>query len=272
MSYTTIKLTEEELAVFYETSSLPLVREPVENEYFMIYCNDELVDKICYQHGKFRPLKFKNINSFHLGKLYPRNPEQELAFDMLQDDSTCIKILAGQYGSGKSLLIFAHALQALEREKIEKIVFVRNNVELKDTTPLGALPGSLNDKTIEWAANLGDHLGGMEGVRYMVDKNQLEIIPLGYMRGRDLKHCIIFVDEAENLTTHQCQLLIGRIGEGSQLWLAGDRRQTDKAVFDKDSGMQKMIDRLTGKPLFRYVYLSKSERSEASAYADYLDD
>ena len=89
--------------------------------------------------------------------------------------------------------------------------------------------------------------------------------------GEKINLGIIFCDEAENLTTAQIQLLIGRIGEGSQLWLAGDRKQTDKAIFDKDSGIGKMIERLRGKPLYAYVNLEKCERSAASAYADYLD-
>lgn len=218
------------------------------------------------------PLKFHKIDSMYLGELRSLNLQQDLAFDLLQDNSIAIKILAGRYGTGKSLLMIAQALESLEKNQIDKIVFVRNNIELKDTTPLGALPGGLVEKTIEWAANLGDHLGGMDAVKGMIERGKLEIAPLGYMRGRDFKNCIIFGDEAENLTVHQCQLLIGRIGHNSQLWLAGDRRQTDKAVFDKDSGMRKMIERLSGHPLFGYVRLEKSERSDASALADLLDD
>lgn len=233
--------------------------------------NGEIVDKVCYQRNNFRPLKFKAIDSMYLGKLNSKNLQQDFAFDMLQDKTTPIKILAGRYGSGKSLLMIAHALELLERGKIDKIVFVRNNIELKDTTPLGSLPGTADDKMIVWAANLGDHLGGMEAVRMMMDKGMLEIAPLGYIRGRDFKRCIIFCDECENLTVHQCQLLIGRIGENSQLWMAGDRRQTDKNVFDQNSGMGRAIEKLQGRELFSYMYLPISERSAASAYADFLD-
>lgn len=230
-----------------------------------------MVDKRVYENGEYRPLKFKPIDTYQLGQLRSRNLEQDFAFDLLQNSNIAIKILAGTYGSGKSLLMIAHALDLLEKEKIDKIVFIRNNIELKDTTPLGALPGTMVEKMIPWAGNIGDHLGGMDAVKTLLEKNQLEIAPLGYLRGRDFKNSIIFCDEAENLTTHQCQLLIGRIGEGSQLWFAGDRRQTDKTIFEKDSGMEKMVERLSGKELFGYVYLPRSERSRASAYADLLD-
>lgn len=267
--YTEVELSQEELAKFYETKTLAIA--PIENHYYILKCDGKIVDKQCYQKGEFRPIKNRGIDTFHLGKLVSKNLEQDFAFDMLQDKEVPIKIIAGRYGSGKSLLEIAHALELLERGKIDKIVFIRNNIELKDTTPLGSLPGTADEKMLPWLNNFGDHLGGMEAVRMMVEKGQIEIAPLGYVRGRDFKRCIIFVDECENLTVHQCQLLIGRIGEDSQLWMAGDRRQTDKAVFDRDSGMAKMIERLAGNELFSYVYLPKSERSKAAALADLLD-
>lgn len=124
---------------------------------------------------------------------------------------------------------------------------------------------------LPYAMNLADHLGGIDAVRMMLEKGTLEIAPLGYLRGRDFKRAIVFCDECENLTTHQCQLLIGRIGENSQLWMAGDCRQTDRTIFEKDSGMTKMIERLQGNKLFSYVYLPKTERSETAALADLLD-
>lgn len=272
--YTEVEFSEEELAYFYQENLFPQDSKfpiPIENHYYIIKQNGEIVDKVCFQDGFFRALKGKPIDTLHLGKLSSRNLEQDFAFDMLQDKRTKIKLIGGRFGSGKSLLIMAHALELLERGKIDKIVFARNNIELKDTTPLGALPGTADEKMIVWAANLGDHLGGMDGLKMMLEKGSLEIAPLNYLRGRDFKRCVIFCDECENLTVHQVQLLIGRIGEDSQLWMAGDLRQTDKAVFEKDSGMARMVERLQGKELFSYIYLPRSERSAASAYADYLD-
>lgn len=278
---------DEELAAFYQTDDkITFLNEDYkksplldlnsgdaicDNEYLVVYLNDEVVDKMRCKDKKLVSLKFDRVYSEHLGKMSPRNVQQEFAFDMLQDADTPIKLISGVFGSGKSVLMIAHALSAIEKHKIEKIIYVRNNIELKDTTPLGALPGTLDEKMINWAANVGDHVGGMDGLKMLIQRGAFEIAPLGYLRGRDFRNCIIFCDEAENLTTAQVQLLIGRIGEGSQLWLAGDRKQTDKAIFDKDSGIGKMMERLRGKPLYAYVNLEKCERSAASAYADYLD-
>lgn len=271
VGYKNIKLSEEEMALFYTEPEL-LNLDILENEYLILQ-NDkgEVVDKYCYQNGIYRPLKYRKVSSSHAGDFKSKNLQQDLAFDMLQDTETPIKILTGRFGSGKSLLMIVHALEAVERNKIDKIIYVRNNIELKNTTPLGALPGTLDEKMIEWAANVGDHVGGMDGLKMLMQRGSFEIAPLGYLRGRDFKRSIIFCDECENLTTAQVQLLIGRIGENSQLWMAGDWRQTDKKVFEQDSGLNRAIDRLKGKPLFAYVHLEKSERSAASAYADYLD-
>ena len=65
---------------------------------------------------------------------------------------------------------------------------------------------------------------------------------------------------------------MGRIDEGSQLWLDGDLKQRDKQIFEKSAGIEKLVERLSGEKLFAYVHLKKSERSEVAALADKLDD
>lgn len=65
---------------------------------------------------------------------------------------------------------------------------------------------------------------------------------------------------------------MGRIDEGSQLWLDGDTKQRDKQIFEQSAGLERMIERLSGNKLFAHVHLEKSERSEVSALADLLDD
>ena len=105
----------------------------------------------------------------------------------------------------------------------------------------------------------------------MMGKGKIEIVPLGMIRGRDFKNSLIFCSECENLTKQQVQLIIGRVGEGSSLWFDGDTKQVDKTVFEKNSGLATMIDRLKGHHRFGYVQLQKTERSETAAMADLLD-
>ena len=128
------------------------------------------------------------------------------------------------------------------------------------------------DKLIGFAMPLADALGGKEGLLYLINSGKVEIVPLAHVRGRDFKNSCIMVSEAENLTKEHIQLLVGRVGEGSTLYLDGDVRQTDKNVFEKNNGIIEAVNRLKGNRLFGYVELQKTERSETAALADLFDD
>lgn len=119
---------------------------------------------------------------------------------------------------------------------------------------------------------LADHVGGNEGLSNLAFQGIIEPQHLGYIRGRDIKNSIILCSEAENLTVAHVQLLLGRVGEGSSLWLNGDHKQTDRNVFKENSGLQRIVEKLKGNPLFGYINLVKSERSAVSALANLLDD
>jgi predicted ribonuclease YlaK len=173
-----------------------------------------------------------------------------MAFDMLQDPKSTIKVLTGTYGSGKTMLMVVTALDLIQKGKYDSIVWVRNNIEVKDSVPLGALPGSAFEKLLPWAGPLIDHVGGMEGLERLTDSGVIDIQHLGYIRGRDIKNSIIISTEAENLTSQHVQLLIGRVGEGSMLWLDGDYRQVDKNIFKENSGLERAVTRLSGNELF----------------------
>ena len=116
-----------------------------------------------------------------------------------------------------------------------------------------------------------DHAGGVDGVRKLLEEGKLEVIPLGFLRGRSLRDSIIISSEAENLTKEQIQLLIGRVDERSNLWIDGDLKQRDGVKFEKSAGLETMLERLTGNPLFAHVHLTKTERSDVAALADLLD-
>lgn len=241
------------------------------NQYFMVSTSDGKSDKFKWTVNGLKRLKYKNINNTYVDKIKPRNPQQEMAFDLLQDEDTTIKVLTGRFGSGKTMLMIANALQLLDQNKFEKIVWIRNNINVKDTKDLGALPGTELEKLLPFVAPIADHVGGMDGVELLMRQKKLEVQHLGFIRGRDIKNSIILCSEAENLTRSHVQLLIGRVSEGSNLWLDGDFKQTDSKVFEENNGLNCAIERLKGNHLFGYVHLEKSERSETSALADLLD-
>ena len=165
----------------------------------------------------------------------------------------------------------AAALDLLEHNKFERIVYVRNNIEVKNSKPVGFLPGTYNEKLMPFAGPLADHLGGYDGLNLMISSGKIEIVHLGIIRGRDIKNSIILCSEAENMTKEHIQLLLGRVGEGSALWINGDFKQCDAEIFRKNSGLAAAIEKLKGHPRFGYVKLLKTERSETAAMADLLD-
>ena len=163
------------------------------------------------------------------------------------------------------------AFQMIQGGIYDKIVWIRNNIEVKDTNSIGALPGTYNEKMAVWAMPLADHLGGKEELNHLINTGRVEVEHLGFLRGRDIKHAILFCSEAEHLTREHVQLLLGRVAEGSVLILEGDARQIDKYAFEKDNGLVAAINHLKGNRLFGYVHLKESVRSETAKLADLLD-
>lgn len=262
--------TEEQWGELYSEPTNNLY-DCLENQYVVVNNDNGEIDHFKWANGAYKKLNYKTINNSFISKIKPRNPQQACAFDMLQDKRTTIKILTGRFGSGKTFLMVAHALQLLYENKFDRIVWVRNNVNVKDTKDLGALPGDEFSKLLPFVMPLADHVGGVDGIEMLIRQGKLEVQHLGFIRGRDIKNSIIICSEAENLTKQHVQLLIGRVGEGSNLWLDGDFKQTDAKIFEENNGLNIAIDKLKGHPLFGYVHLEKSERSETSAMADLLD-
>ena len=269
--YLELTLAEDDLANFYndKTPYIELLRE---NQYLLIKdSTGEVVDKYCRQNGELRQVLFCKLGGSFTGAIKPRNPQQVCLFDMLKDKTSKIKLVTGRFGSGKTLAMTNAALELIEKGKFERIVWVRNNISVKDAPDIGYLPGTEIDKLMPYVMPLADHAGGKEGIKKMLESGTLEVIPLGHLRGRSLRNCIVFCTECENLTRQHIQLLMGRIDEGSQLWLDGDVKQRDKDIFEKSAGLERMVERLAGNKLFAHIHLEKSERSEVAALADLLD-
>ena len=230
----------------------------------------EFIDAFRFDGKKLVKLKFKPVFSRYIGeKVKPINKKQQMLFDLLQNDTITIKGCFGNFGAGKDFVMLSHALQLIEQGKMDKIIWARNNVELEDVPTLGILPGDKNEKLIEFAMPLADHVGGIEGLKMLMAENKLEIQHLGSLRGRDIKNSIIYVTECQNNTDKHFELMIGRVGKGSQLWLNGDLKQTDSDVYRNKSGI-KALSNLKGEDLFGLVTLDKTERSETAKLAEKL--
>ena len=275
MDYTGYKkviLTDDELARIYQDGKCDKV-DLVENEYLaVVNKDDEVIDKFKMKDGKIEKISYYIFDSCQSGNVKPKTFEQHFAMDLLQNRQITVKLLRGVYGSGKDHLMSAYASMALEKGWYDKVVYIRPSVSLKDVPETGFLKGTLQDKLGWTMGPLYDKWGGEEGVQMMLDKGQLELAPLQFIRGRSFENCLIYVSEGQNITTEIAKLLLGRVGENSVLIINGDTHQTDHKIYERDNGILKMIERLTGNKLFGYVYLSQTLRSATANLANLLDD
>lgn len=174
----------------------------------------------------------------------------------------------------KSFILNNFALQELEKGNIDKIVYVPNNAFTENTMDLGALPGELLDKISGQIGPLVD-LVGIDQIQRMMQLEQLEIVPMGFIRGRSFQKSIIIVNEAQNLTEDHIKLLIARCGEGTRIFFDGDFKQADSSIFRNKNGL-KLLLRLKDSPefskIFSTVKLVKTERSQTARAAEFLDN
>jgi phosphate starvation-inducible PhoH-like protein len=148
----------------------------------------------------------------------------------------------GPAGTGKTYLAVACAVQALETERVSRIVLVRPIVEAGEK--LGFLPGDLAQKVHPYLRPLYDALYEMMGcelVGDLIERNIIELVPLAYMRGRSLNDSFIILDEGQNTTTEQMKMFLTRMGFNSKAVITGDVTQIDLSNR-KDSGLVHAIN------------------------------
>lgn len=260
-------LSEQALLYLYEHN-----RENIYNcltNQYLVIRNEvgDVVDKLKWNGSIYHPISFKVVTNDFNGKVKPRNLEQELAFDLLQDNDIRVKLIQGAWGGGKDFLMSAHAIDLVRKQRYDKIIWLRNNIEVKNSKQIGFLPGDKNDKLLPFASPLADNMGGFDGLQMWMMSGRIEVEHLGFIRGRTFNRCIVICSEAENTTKEHLQLIISRMGEDSQLWINGDVKQVDDKIYESNNGLKQCIKYLKGNPLFGTIELNTTERSETARLA-----
>jgi phosphate starvation-inducible PhoH-like protein len=155
----------------------------------------------------------------------------------------------GPAGTGKTYLAVACAVDALERSAVQKIVLTRPAVEAGEK--LGFLPGDLGQKVDPYLRPLYDalyDLMGFDKVQKAFERQQIEIAPLAFMRGRTLNHAFVILDEAQNTTPEQMKMFLTRIGFGSKAVVTGDVSQIDlpRTQLSGLIDAERVLKRVTG--------------------------
>lgn len=149
----------------------------------------------------------------------------------------------GPAGTGKTYLAIAAAVEALDKGKVERIILSRPAVEAGEK--IGFLPGDLQDKMAPYLRPLYDALNDRMGIKRLkqyIDSGEIEIAPIGYMRGRTLNNAFVVIDEAQNCTYAQIKMIVSRLGFNSTMIITGDPDQSD--LLDGISGLKDMSYKL----------------------------
>ena len=219
-------------------------------------------DVICIS-AKGRPIKPKTIG-------------QKEYVDSISQNTVTIGV--GPAGTGKTYLAVAAAVAAFRERKINRIILTRPAVEAGER--LGFLPGDLQSKVDPYLRPLHDALFDMPGAetyQKYLERGNIEVAPLAYMRGRTLDDSFIILDEAQNTSCEQMKMFLTRMGFGSKMVITGDATQIDLPA-DKLSGLKQAVRvlknvegigicELTDQDVVRHVMVQRIIK----AYADYED-
>jgi len=214
--------------------------------------NELAKDVVCIT-ARGKPIKAKTLG-------------QQKYIDAILKNTVTIGI--GPAGTGKTYLAVAAAVTAFRNKTVNRIILTRPAVEAGEH--LGFLPGDLQSKVDPYLRPLYDALFDMLGAETYqkhVERGNIEVAPLAYMRGRTLDDAFIILDEAQNTSREQMKMFLTRLGNGSKIVITGDETQIDLPA-DKVSGLKEAvrvlegiddiaIRRLTGSDVVRHVLVQK---------------
>ena len=153
------------------------------------------------------------------------NEEQKQAKQVILNNT--ITLLGGSAGSGKTLLACNVALDGLFKKEYTKIIITRPTVSKED---IGFLPGDMREKMDPWVQPIYQNfysLYNKEKIEKLIEDGKIEIVPVSFMRGRTFLDSMIIVDEAQNVTHEQMEMITSRLGLRSKMMVCGDSHQTD---------------------------------------------
>jgi phosphate starvation-inducible PhoH-like protein len=167
------------------------------------------------------------------------NAEQkETKARILQDT---ISVLIGKAGSGKTLLATQIALEALFYREVDRVIITRPTVSNED---IGFLPGSMKEKMDPWLSPIQANkimLTNKAKIEKLMSEDTIEISPISFLRGRTFVKAFVIVDESQNVTKAQMEMILSRLGINSKMMLTGDSAQID-LKNKKDSGLPHLYD------------------------------
>jgi len=267
----TLMLADTEVDEFYSNKRLE-----INNEEYELSSNEFIIGRGSGNNsflGMFRDGTIIPVNDVSMEKtigVEPKNKEQRFAIKALLDPSIPLVTLTGLAGSGKTFLTLMSGLNGVFTESYKRIVITR--VMQPVGRDVGFLPGDINEKMSPWLAPIVDNFRhAFKDLNYfemMKEKDEIEIAPLSFIRGRTFNNSFVIVDEAQNATIHELKTIITRIGTDSKIVLLGDTDQIDTPYIDRVSnGLSIIVEKFKDIPLTAHVQLRSGQRSDIASLA-----
>lgn len=207
----------------------------------------------------------------------PKNLRQTVAMHQLLDPDIPAVSLMGMAGTGKTFLSLAAALdQVLEQGRYRRVSVYRPLVAV-GRQEVGYLPGDLSEKLAPWMAAVHDNLyalfsdAGVDGARSaieeLVDRGELEMAAVTYLRGRSITGEFVIIDEAQNLELSTLKVILTRMSRDSKVVFCGDLSQVDNPYISPYGGMAALIEKFKDSSLFAHVSLERTVRSPLAEMA-----
>jgi PhoH-like ATPase len=267
---TVMNVASTEINSFYKNGYLSGDFELFENEFVVLKSSEKSSALGRFYDGKINKLQY--VESESIGTVEPRNKEQRFALDVLNDPDISMVTITGKAGCGKTILSVASAVGQLIEGNYKKIIITRPNISM--SKDIGFLPGSKEEKMRSWVQPIFDNLKiafskyGVGYVNAAIEKGDVEIESLSYIRGRSLPNTIFIIDEAQNITYHEAKAVLTRMGENSKIILLGDVEQIDAPHLDAtSSGLSSIVEMFKEFDESAHITLLKGERSRLASYA-----
>jgi len=234
----------------------------------------------CFMWGDTgKPIFFSNAGEkivdyqHKVWNVSPRNVYQNLAMELMADDSINVVSIQSEAGYGKSFLALASALYLmLERKAYSKIYVVKPMVEIGQK--LGYLPGRVEEKMEPYNRYILDLIIKLHKTRQAnrlfinpddhppeLNPARFELLPLTYIRGMNIENAVVIVDEIQNMSRGECRALLSRMGEGVKCFCLGDTRQVDHPYLNaENNGLNWIVNKFKGNRTYAHLVL-KGDKS-----------
>jgi PhoH-like ATPase len=269
-------ISAENMILLKEKGCIEWHDDFVPNEFVVLNQKDVTDTEIGQYNSQRKELRYLSNKPGSVCGIKPLNQRQQMALEILLDDSISLATMVGKAGTGKTLLAIAAGLRKVaEEKKYTRVLVSRPVIPLgKD---IGYLPGAKSEKLSHWMQPLFDNLEyilnvyksqSIKSMDQLLNNNLIELEALSHIRGRSLPSQFIIIDEAQNLSPHEIKTIVSRAGENSKMVLTGDPYQIDSPYLDTNSnGLTYLVDAFKGNELFGHITLLRSERSDLAELA-----